>query len=152
MTVHKQLVSWWEGLRRVARLTRAAQDADAALRKAYEEAEAKKLKGDEFEQYTGQAWNEYSWSSDALEDEHHARLIRRAYRLRVPIPQRTKGSTDWEESKTGRWRLTEGAAHKLRQSVAEEIETRQRPWLNWASVAISVLSLIVAILALGIAQ
>lgn len=146
MGARKRLIRWWNERQTLARLTREAQEASARLGKAHEE--AKGMDWEQSQYHTIEAWDEYSFISDQLEDALHARLVVRAYKYRVPIPQRTKDSADWEHSKTGKWRLTDEASHKLRRAVADEIELRQRPWLSWGPFVISGLGLVVAILAL----
>ena len=145
-------LAWWSERAKLARLTRSAEVASDNLGKAYAEARAKNLRGDDVQEHTAEAWHEYTWATDALEDALHQRLILQAHRLRVPVPQRTKESTDWEESSLHTWRLTQEAGYALRRTIADEVEMRQRPWLNLASVVVSVLSLIVAIMALGLGR
>jgi len=148
MSVRMSLAHWWNERGKIARLTREAEATSDRLGKAYAEAKEKNLKGIEVQEYTAEAWGEYRWASDALEDALSQRLVLRAHRLRVPVPQRSKDSKDWEESSLYVWRLTQDAGYQLRKAIAEEVEMRQRPWLNWAATVVSVLSLLVAILAL----
>lgn len=88
-----------------------------------------------------------------LSDEYDriltVRMLRYATRYGVPIMPASDNSPHWEWSDyEGRFLLTtEGLAH-FRREIAFERDLRQRPWVNWLGVAISVLSLLVATVAL----
>lgn len=77
------------------------------------------------------------------------RMLRSATRYGVPITPASDNSTHWQWSNfESRFLLTtEGLAH-LRREIALERDIRHRPWVNWIGVGISVLSLLVATVAL----
>ncbi len=78
------------------------------------------------------------------------RMIHRAGRWRVPIPQkpRKKEQNDdfWEWHRLhGQYYLSEDGASKLRKEIFQESEMFWKPWLSWGAIAISIVSLAVVI-------
>ncbi|NKL61893.1 hypothetical protein U8Q06_01925 [Rhizobium beringeri] len=102
-------------------------------------------------------WNELSSLSDfeasEYEDEaaeiRSSRLVRRALRLSLPIPTKHEGSEHWWQSRTlGTWALTDVGFAELRRAVRLEEKERRDVWLALGGMLVSILSLVVAIIAL----
>lgn len=93
--------------------------------------------------------SETRWLSDEYDRILTVRMLRSATKYGVPIKSASENSPHWQWSNyEGRLLLTsEGLAH-FRREIAFERDLRHRPWVNWLGVAISVLSLVVATVAL----
>ncbi|TBX81890.1 hypothetical protein E0I74_04910 [Rhizobium laguerreae] len=77
------------------------------------------------------------------------RLVRRARRLSLPIPTKNDSSEHWRQSRTlGTWSLTAVGFAELRRAVRLEEKERRDVWLTLGGMLVSILSLVVAIIAL----
>jgi hypothetical protein len=48
----------------------------------------------------------------------------------------------------GTWSLTEVGSMKLRREIAVEVEIAHKPWLNWLSLVVSAVSLVISVIAM----
>lgn len=134
----------------LGRLERSLATARAVSVRSRAAARSRGRKGSAFMEATNEAFWEEATEYDFLKGHVSEMLVRRFRRYDVPVPDRVEGDA-WSESiRTGDWIPSTEAAFRLRHEIAAEIEVRQKPWLNWAGVLISVLSLVAAILALTI--
>lgn len=101
------------------------------------------------EDYNGLV-SEYFFDLDVLMAEiahiETVKMIRRAGRWRIPVPQRPLRDDQedeyWEwHSQLGRYYLSEKGASRLRREVYQESEMFWKPWLSWCAIAISIVSL-----------
>ncbi len=77
------------------------------------------------------------------------RIVRRALRLSLPVPPKVEDSGQWWQSQTyGTWALTNVGTYELRRAIRIEEKERREVWLAWGGMLVSVLSLVVAIIAL----
>jgi hypothetical protein len=92
---------------------------------------------------------EASQYEDEAAEIRSNRLVRRARRLSLPIPSRGGNSAHWRQSRTlGTWALTDVGFSELRRVVRLEEKERRDVWLTLGGMLVSILSLVVAIIAL----
>jgi len=92
---------------------------------------------------------EASEYEDEAEEIRSNRLIRRARRLSLPIPPKHEDSDHWWESQYyGTWALTTYGTTELRKAIRQEKKERREVWMAWGGMLVSILSLVVAIIAL----
>ncbi|AHG48016.1 hypothetical protein RLEG12_33050 [Rhizobium leguminosarum bv. trifolii CB782] len=92
---------------------------------------------------------EASEYGDEAAEIRSSRLVRRAIRLSLPIPTKHEGSEHWRQSRTlGTWALTAVGFAELRRAVRLEEKERRDVWLALGGMLVSILSLVVAIIAL----
>ncbi len=143
----KPVLEWWQHRRKLKALWRQLEAASADLDRAYTAVAGKSW--EVAQQAIAEEDLNYKLVESQFEEAHHKDLIRQARRLRGPVPPRLGSEpVDWEETYAGAWVLTDDAAFRLRQSIAAELDARQKPYLNWAALTISGLSLALSIVAL----
>jgi len=92
---------------------------------------------------------ESSEYEDEAEEIRSNRLVRRAQRLSLPIPPKHEDSDHWWESQYyGTWALTTYGTTELRKAIRQEKKERREVWMAWGGMLVSILSLVVAIIAL----
>ncbi|MBY5658297.1 hypothetical protein [Rhizobium leguminosarum] len=92
---------------------------------------------------------EVSEYEDEVAEIRSNRLLRRARRLSLPIPSKHDVGDLWWQSRTlGTWALTDVAFAELRRAVRLEEKERRDVWLALGGMLVSLLSLVVAIIAL----
>lgn len=84
---------------------------------------------------------------DQIQTKH---AFQRALYWGIPIPQLPKEhkleNDFWEWNQVhGRFYLTTGAKASIRRQAYQEMEMMMKPWISWGAIAISVVSLIVAV-------
>lgn len=110
--------------------------------------------------HEGGAWHEMNsllslseFEASEYEDEadeiRSNRLVRRARRLSLPIAPKHEDSDHWRESRyCGTWALTNIGIMELRRAIRQEKKERREAWMAWGGMLVSILSLVIAILAL----
>ena len=92
---------------------------------------------------------EASEFEDEAEEIRSNRLVRLARRLSLPIPPKHEDSDHWWESQYyGTWALTTYGTTELRRAIRQEKKERREVWMAWGGKLVSILSLVIAILAL----
>jgi hypothetical protein len=92
---------------------------------------------------------EASQYEDEAAEIRSNRLVRRARRLSLPVPRKHEDSEHWWQSQTyGTWALTDVGFADLRRAVRLEERERRDVWLTCGGMLVSILSLVVAIIAL----
>ena len=134
-----------------AELRRLRRDLQFTLDRYAEDrriAEARKADANELAAIEHGEYFEGSTISDQIDFIQTKRLTRKAQRYGIPVPRPIEGE-DWTLShRVGTWSLTEAGTMKLRREIASEVDIRQKPWLNWLSLVVSGVSLVVAVIAL----
>jgi len=93
--------------------------------------------------------NDASIYEDEIAELRSTRLVETAHSLDLPVPPATEDSGHWQQSSTLRsWSLTNLGITELRKAIRQETRERREVWLSWTGMAVSILSLVVAILAL----
>jgi len=115
------------------------REIDAAIKRG--------LKGDDLRGVEAFALFEAEQINDEISNIESTRLAGKARHWGVPVPPQTDGENWRQSSALGTWSLTEIGAMKLRREIAIEVEISQKPWLNWAALAISLGSLMVSVAA-----
>lgn len=124
----------------------------ADLDKAYSEARRHPMPClcEECRQLGMQHSHERATAAAAISQIETRRAIVRAGRWQVPLPSQPadveQDNEFWHwSSKHGKFYLTDAGIAHLRREVFLERDLRTKPWLSWAAIAISLVSLIVVI-------
>ncbi|NKM96964.1 hypothetical protein [Rhizobium leguminosarum] len=145
------MFAWLHEERKLRKWDRKAQE----IRDAYAE-DIRKARSER----DGDKWNDLlstcEFEASVYEDEaaeiRSNRVVSRARRLSLPIPYKQEDSDHWWQSRTlGIWALTDVGLAELRRAIRLEEKERRDVWLAWGGMLVSILSLVVAILALLIA-
>jgi hypothetical protein len=97
----------------------------------------------------GERYSQWIVPSDEADIIRTNRLVRKAQMMGLPIPKRSVDAGLWEQTMHFyKWRLTDAGFTLIRREIALENEIRQKPWLNWMTLAISLFSLAIAVAAL----
>lgn len=131
-------------------------DIEALDAKFREEVAAKKLirNSDEWNLVYGEYDNDRDLLQSEIDEIETANSIRRAKAWGVPIPPRPIWSEEpvyddnyWDWSRVhGKYYLNAEGKALLRREAYAEMEMFYKPWLTWAALAISIISLVFSIL------
>jgi hypothetical protein len=147
-----EIIRWRDDRHRLAKLRFDLEDVEAAFKK---KVEAGKLRRG------AEGWDEVYGDFDANSESIHADIdeietrnhIRRAKAWAVPIPHRpisqepVYGDKYWVWCRVhGRYYLNDEGKALLRREANVEMEMFYKPWLSWAALGMSVISLTISVL------
>ncbi len=112
------------------------------------------LSAEEWESANSDYFSECDLIQSQIDEIETARIIRRAKAWGVPIPPSPKWSEEpvyddeyWDWSNIhGKYYLNAKGKALLRREAYTEMEMFYKPWLTWAALAISVISLVFSML------
>ncbi|MGB3338285.1 MAG: hypothetical protein WBA73_14015 [Devosia sp.] len=143
MSIARGLRDWWT----LKRLEREERRTSLVLSAKQRAVSAQGGGWERLQEETAEEDFEHGLASAAIDLQLNKMLVSKARRLRIPVPDR-KSTDDWEEIMTGGKVLTQTAALRLRREIALELETQQKPYLNWGALVLSLFSLGVSIIAI----
>ncbi|RWI20334.1 hypothetical protein [Mesorhizobium sp.] len=150
MAVFKRLATWRDQRNAIAQLNYRIDDLSNDFRSEVAERNLKRG-SDEYEQAYVTFRNEYDLSTSEVEAIETLKMLSSARRWEVAVPQPPTDDHDESEywswnSSHGRHYLSQNGKRYIRHAVAEEMDILFRPYLSWAAIAISIVSLIVSAL------
>jgi len=88
---------------------------------------------------------EASWIEEELQDIFDTRLIRKAKRLHISIPNKVEGI--WEQGQTGKMLFTPAAREDLRKAVREVRKDRREAAMFWISAIFGLIGILTGLIA-----
>lgn len=150
MAVFKRLATWRDQRNAIAQLNYRIDDLSNDFRSEVAERNLKRGT-DEYEQAYGSFRNEYDLSAAEVEAIETLKMLSSGRRWGVPVPR--SPTDDHEDNEYWAWNsihgrhyLSQNGRRYIRHAVAEEMDILFRPYLSWAAIAISIVSLIVSAL------
>jgi hypothetical protein len=143
------MLQWLREEIELRRLRRDQADGYFRLEQELRIARARNARRDELHQLASQYHQvDIAIAVDNIAAIRTKRLLRTARRLLIPTPDWPSAGDEWEQSSvTYAPILSPVAEHKLRREIAVERELRQKPWLNWVTLVIALISLVVSLFA-----
>lgn len=150
----------WLLVPKSVRLSLVERVTDSDYRKRIADARASKTTlGDDLESLRQERDHEMYTLYQDREVFHTKRLLRKASRLRVPIPSRytskMEESEDWERSWDGEWYLSKSAELQLRAVIRQEQKERNETrahWIAWIAAITGLVGAVTGLLAVGLGE
>lgn len=144
----REVALWRDERHQLIQLHYEKQDLYAVHGDRINKAKLAKASRDEVQYLEYEQWDAVRYVDERISSILTDRLIRQSVKHGVPIPDRDiKEYWQYAENEDRRVLTTEGAAF-LRHQIAKEREIMRSPIIHWGGMAISVLSLVVATIAL----
>ena len=135
---------WWK----LRRLQRKKGKILAGYKRDKEKAKRDKKAREEIESIDHSAMFESDLKDDEIESLASRNLIQTAQRLLLPIPEYSRDSDAWKESRlTGRIRLTRSAMATLRSKIRTERKERRESAMLWIAAITGMLGALTGLLA-----